>query len=138
MDALPAALSGAVVAGPFSAAGVATGALGSAGGVASGVTVFGRSPLSVLPPAVMRSVSVTDFLSSPAFSTCGGFWHSAESLFARHHRYRCQLDGRRGRRYGVNRLSTESSSKISVIVLVSAQKCSLQLLDVERITGFAA
>jgi hypothetical protein len=52
--------------GAESAAGAALGASAAAGDESSDVTVFGSSACSgVLPPAVTRSVSVTDFLSFP-------------------------------------------------------------------------
>jgi hypothetical protein len=43
------------------------------------VTVLGSSLLSVLSPAVMRSVSVTDFLSSLADQVTRGFIASSRS-----------------------------------------------------------
>ena len=51
--------------GAGSAAGAAIGASAAAEDESSEVTVFGSSLFAVLPPAVMRSVSVTDFLSFP-------------------------------------------------------------------------
>ena len=49
----------------LTAGGVETGASAFAEDEASEVTVFGSAGFSLLPSAVMRSVSVTDFLSFP-------------------------------------------------------------------------
>jgi hypothetical protein len=59
--------------GAVSAAGALLGASAAGEFEASEFTGLGETPLSLLPPAVMRSVSVTDFLSFPADQVTRGF-----------------------------------------------------------------
>ena len=75
LEAFPPELWAAGTSGAFFAAG----ALGSAGALASGVKAFGSSPVSALPPDEMRSVSVTDFLSSLADQVTRGFHTSSRT-----------------------------------------------------------
>src|ERR1700745_4073766 len=64
---------------------VPTGALVLTSGV-SVVTAFDGGLLSVLSPAVNKSVSVTDCLSSPLIRSYGGSLHSAKLPSAPNHR----------------------------------------------------
>ncbi|WP_231750727.1 alpha-E domain-containing protein, partial [Mycobacterium sp. NAZ190054] len=84
----------------------AAGAAAAADDEMSALTVLGRSPLSA-PPAVMRSVSVTDFLSSLADQVTRGFSALSRSAERRGHTIATATAIARSRRNTANRQSTK-------------------------------
>jgi hypothetical protein len=94
----------------------------------SAVTVVGNAPLSVLSPAVMRSVSVTDFLSSLADRVTRGFSALSQSAERGGHTIATATVIAGFRRNGKPSVHKFEHLKKRV-VLVSAQLKTLRLLD---------
>jgi hypothetical protein len=88
------------------------------------VTAFDGGLLSVLSPAVNKSVSVTDFLSSPLIRSYGGSLHSAKLPSAPNHRL-CNGD-RQDRRM---ERRTSFTRRIGVVLAARQYGCRCRCCD---------